>query len=432
MTDHLRTDPGRGPAPPAPTPSAAAPALDPGTGVLPSVEACDAAEWARLGRGRSLYVSRPYLAYAERCHQDGAAYVTCRAQGRLVAALPAYECAWPDGELDAYDYQDQYGGLPALAGVDRALWYPGMLGGTRSGYVTDPLLDPALDERGRREATRRLLRGFRERAADRGARSAALLYLTSDAARIVSASSAREEARDGERAPLLLSPFGVDTWLPVDFATFEDYVRQLSSKRRHAVRREIAAFRAQGRRVEVTRLGDCPEALGPLLANVQRKYGHRSTAARMTDLLDQYARVLDDESRVFLCRGPDGGLLGYALYFAWEGVLYARNVGFDYERLSGDDGTYFNLLFYEPIAYAVEHGYRAVHFGMGSRAKAARGALIRPLWSLLLPPEGARVPSPGEAGAWNAAWRDRWAQEYRGFGAQLPDAEWDLTEGPWT
>ncbi|MCI3934997.1 GNAT family N-acetyltransferase [Streptomyces sp. AN091965] len=429
MTDHPRTGLGRESAPPAPAPPAPAPALDPGTDLLPSVEACDAAEWARLGRGRSLYVSRPYLAYAERCHQDEAAYVVCRAQGRVVAALPAYDCAWPDAELDAYDYQDQYGGLSALAGVDRALWYPGMLGGTRSGYVTDPLLDPALGEPRQREATRRLLRGFRELAAARGARSAALLYLTSDAARTVSASLTEEEARDDERAPLLLSPFGVDTWLPVEFATFEDYVRHLSSKRRHAVRREIAAFRAQDRRVEVIRLGECHEALGPLLANVQRKYGHQSTAARMTDLLDQYTRVLDDESRVFLCRGPDGDLLGYALYFAWEGVLYARNVGFDYERLSGDDGTYFNLLFYEPIAFAIRHGYRAVHFGMGSRAKAARGALIRPLWSLLLPPEGTRVPSRGEADAWNAARRDQWAQEYRGFGAQLPDAEWGRTGG---
>lgn len=397
--------------------------LDPTTRLAPTIDAFHPADWSRIARGRSLYTSHPYLTYSERHHPDRAWYLTCTRAGHLAAALPAYEITRPDDDLDAYDYHDQFARLPGLVQADRTPWYPGLLGGTRSGYVTDLLTDPALAPAQRCQAVRQLLTGLHDLADSRGARSTALLYLTSDAAAVLA--DPRTGGPGGDRpGPLLLSPFGVDTWLPLPYASFEEYVQHLSSGRRHAVRREIARFRAHGLRVEVVRLGEHHERLGPLLANVQRKYGHRSTDADMTRLLGHYAHVLDVHSRVFLGRGPTGDLLGYALFFAWDNVLYARNVGFAYDKLPADISTYVNLLFYAPIAYAIEHRCTAVHLGMGSPAKAARGARIRPLWSLLLPPREARSPTPEQVAEWNERCRRRWFAEYGRFGAQLRPQEW--------
>ena len=389
------------------------------TGVERSIEAFDADSWARIARGGSFYGSHPYLRFSERCHQDETWYVSCRSEGRLVAALPAYDL--PDGDGDAYDYRDQFGKLPCFGRLDPSCWYPGMLAGTRSGYVTDLLVDPLLGQAQRRDAVRRLVQDFRNLAAAR-ARSAAALYLTPDAAVLLTEAM----AGDGGSVQLLLSPFGTDTYLPLTFTSFEDYLRHLSAKRRYAVRREITAFRSTSRRIDVVRLAEYSEVLGPLLANVQRKYEHGSTDMQMTALLCQYAQALDDHSRVFLCRGARGEPLAYALFFVWDGVMYARNVGFHYDRMHGDDGTYFNLLLYEPIAYAIEHGYMAMHFGMASQAKAARGALVRPFWSLVFPPEGMSIPSAAQVAGWNKHWHKRWHEEYRPFARQFPEKEWQL------
>jgi len=372
-----------------------------------SIEEFDSSDWARIARGGSVYTSRPYLTFAQWSHPGETRYITCWAGDRLAAALPVYTCR--GDENDAYDYQEQFGALACFATAERSHWYPGVLAGTRSGYVTDLLVDQDLSPALRREAVRQLVHGVRALTAASGARSAAALYLTPEAAQHLTDAL---PADDGG-CPLLLSPFGMDTFMPLDFASFDGYLRHLPRGRRYSVRHEMSAFRSSGCTIEVVSLAEHTRLLGPFLANVQRKYGHQDTDAEMTTRLDTYARAMDELSRVFLCRGPGGEPLAYALYFVWDGVMYARNVGFDYERLPENSAVYFNVFFYAPIAHAIDSGYTAVHFGMASPAKAARGALIRPFWSLVLPPRGTQPPSPAQAADWNGRWRARWEEEYR-------------------
>jgi predicted N-acyltransferase len=393
------------------------------TEVVSSIEGFAAGEWEAISGHLGLYVSRPYLAYAEHAAPARARYVTCRSDsGALMGALPAYECS--AGEL-RYDYAEQLTGRDGEAGPDVAGWYPGLLGGSRTGYLNELCVDPSLEAPAREEVVRALLAGLQELAEALGARSYALPYLTPEAAEVLHAALHRAPG-----APeLLVWPAAVDADLPLAFDSFDGYLQALSRKRRYAVRREVAGFAASGQRVEVLRLSECYEALAPLAANNLERHGTPETPETASAILDLHARFLDDRSMVFTCREASGRLLGFSLFFAWDGWLYARAVGFDYDRLSPDAATYFNLLFYEPIALALERGLHGLHLGLATEAKAMRGARIRPFWCLVRPPAGVDVPAGASAAAWNERQQARSQAEYGGRNARFDERDWALV-GP--
>jgi hypothetical protein len=66
----------------------------------------------------------------------------------------------------------------------------------------------------------------------------------------------------------------------------------------------------------------------------------------------------------------------------------------DYERVGGAY-EYFNLLFYGQVEHMEERAFSCFHLGIGSLlAKVLRGAVLRPLWTALVPIPGRRVPTP--------------------------------------
>jgi len=87
--------------------------------------------------------------------------------------------------------------------------------------------------------------------------------------------------------------------------------------------------------------------------------------ARIRSELAQYARI------TLARRGAD--VLGFGLFYEAGRELYARAVGFDYARL-GPERSYFSVLFYEPLRYAIATQLRRVHYGIESYdAKLLRG-----------------------------------------------------------
>jgi predicted N-acyltransferase len=177
---------------------------------------------------------------------------------------------------------------------------------------------------------------------------------------------------------------GADTVLPVRWSALEEYVAWLKQSRRAKVRRDRRRFASYPGEVAVERLGDCIEQAAPLLAELQQRYGLVDTADDMRRYLARQAAELDDRSVVFAWRA-EGRLLGFALFFELDGVLYARSVGFDAPYVGS--GAYFSVAFYEPLRYAIERGLRELRFGGGTyEAKLLRGACPVPLWSLVVPP----------------------------------------------
>jgi predicted N-acyltransferase len=121
---------------------------------------------------------------------------------------------------------------------------------------------------------------------------------------------------------------------------------------------------------------------------------------------------------VFACYDRYRRLVAFSLFFEWEEVLYARSFGIDYDHTENSSCAYFNLLFYEPIKYAVEHDLIGIHFGPATPAKAARGAQIRPLWSLIIGADPDSLPDGGRVVAWNQRQLAAWQKVYRDFAVQ--------------
>lgn len=181
---------------------------------------------------------------------------------------------------------------------------------------------------------------------------------------------------------------GADCLIDLPGTGIEDHVASLPTRQRRTnFRREQRRFDEIGLRVEQVDLVEYWPRLGPLLANVQRKYGHDCTAEQMATLLCRQAEHLGDRAIVFACFSGSQ-LAGFAMCYRWGAELALRVVGFDYTRVTGAD-EYALVAAHAPLAYGYRHGVRRLHLGIDSyEAKIRRGAQVRPLWAVTSFPGG--------------------------------------------
>jgi predicted N-acyltransferase len=172
--------------------------------------------------------------------------------------------------------------------------------------------------------------------------------------------------------------------LPVTWTSFDGYLSWLPSKRRREVRRERRILRDSGTEVREERLAKVAADLAPLLAGTENRYGRDVTAEQMEFYLMMLAVNLDDEC-VTLVGYRDQRPVAFSLILACADRWVARCFGRDYAASDGN-ALYFNLVYYEPIARAVERGATAIDYGTGSlQAKKLRGCDLHPLRTLLIP-----------------------------------------------
>lgn len=310
-----------------------------------------AEHWNALSGTDSFYLSHDWLRFAAR--GTDARYLTVSAGGDLLGALPLYPTA---------DESNVYYRLDHVLGGRFAGSHT--LAASRRGYVNDLLLHPALDEQRAGAVLDAVVAAVR-------AENAALLYLTTSAA------AALMRADSGLR-PLLIS---ADTSISVPDGGFAAYVTGLGSRRAYTVRKELRIFQEAGYETAVVSLGDVWHEAGPLVANVQQRYGHDESAEECRQSLQAQAEALGRYSVVFTAR-RGGTLVAMSLGYVWRDTLHARLVGFDYDALRGAR-EYFTLLCYEPMRWAAANGLRHLHLGRESYpAKLLRGAQARPLWAV--------------------------------------------------
>jgi hypothetical protein len=179
--------------------------------------------------------------------------------------------------------------------------------------------------------------------------------------------------------PVLLK---ADAWIPLPDSNWTAWEASLSKNRRKMVRRDVRQFREAGYRIEQMPLTECWQRLGELASATQAKYGHATTPEIELKSLRHHALCMGEAARTALLHAPDGALVGFCLYYVWQGTVFLRWLGLDYNRLAGDR-EYFSLCYYAQIECAEQLGVRWVHAGVDSLdAKAIRGARIRPLWLL--------------------------------------------------
>lgn len=335
--------------------------------------------WPDLSASRTFYCGADWLRFADSDGLSRSHYLTVPG----TAALSAH---WAPKEVNG-------GYLPArmLPGTDGA---PALVLGGRRGYLSAPLLERSEETAGTDRALDLLLGAALEREPQAEGRWWWPYLPGEDAARVLRAFA--------PRGPLTTRLVGADCVLDVPDGGREEYLAALPAKQRRTnVRREMRRYAESGLRTERGRLSDWAGTLGPMLSQVQHKYGHDHSPAQMTDLLRRQARHLDELSVVFMAFAEDSTVpVAFCLAYRHGDELSVRVVGFDYDRLPGAVGTlprpggdssrsgtsageYAQLAVHEPVRYCQENGLRRLHLGTGSyEAKCRRGARVRPLWAV--------------------------------------------------
>ncbi len=352
---------------------------------LVTVEAADSpsalADWPGLTSSGSFYSGAQWLDFSDTDQVAEARYFVGRtATGEPAAALSAH---WSPRENN-----ERY--VPAQVLPHSALSGDALIIGGRRGYLSTAPLNPDLPQAVLGDALKALLDAAARWRPEADGRWWWPYLTTRDA------TAARDALAAAGSGPVPVAPWllSADCAIEVPPGGIEEYIAALPAKQRRVnARRELRAFAESGLRIVRTTLAPHTDVLGPLLANVQQRYGHDHSAEQMTSLLRRQASHLDDSSVVFLCL-PEGDdrPVGFCLAYRHGRELAVRVVGFDYDRLPGA-AEYAQLAVYEPLRYCQEHGLDRVELGMESfEAKCRRGAHVRPLWALLpdtLPDRGA-------------------------------------------
>ncbi|MPY38586.1 GNAT family N-acetyltransferase [Streptomyces phyllanthi] len=323
-------------------------------------------DWDTLAEPEGFYMSHGWLRSVELESGASVSYLLAYAGDRLVGGLPVYEI---ERENNVF-----YSLAPRLEQMGTSGDW-GVMGSHR-GYSSGILRAPDSED----AVVDELLDAGRE--FHRPPRKGSLfLFATSRTARTL---HRRGAAIDFDCGDASLFTGGL---------SFTDYCGTLRSRHRVSLKREYARFLQAGYQLGHQRLSECLEEAAPLLANLQTKYGHSTTAEQAFHMFAEQAACLDDQSVVFTARSQ-GRLVAVSVMYEWHGKLYARAAGFDYEALRGAY-EYFGICYYFPIDYMSTRGLTELHLGIGAySAKVKRGARLSPLWTVALADDPADVPHP--------------------------------------
>jgi hypothetical protein len=326
--------------------------------------------WDRLA-GEHFYSSSRWLAFCE-AHGGADHGAVVVGEGAATVAVPVARLTEPPGTLYRWNRRLADLGLPELPS-------DGLLVGPRQGYQTHLLGATGTDSTA---DVATLVSRLRERSHDGAQRddpACVAMFVTTDDARALQAA--------GVGAPPVL--LEADAWIDLPPGGWEGWLESLPAKRRGNIRRESRRFDQAGYQVTHAALADWFTELPDLAGATQHKYGASGTSQEWLSLLSKHVDVMGSAARVAVCARPGQRPVGFCVYYVWNGTVFLRWAGFDYERLSGV-GEYFNVTYYSQVRAAQGLGATRIHAGIkASEAKALRGADLRPLWMVDLTEDSA-------------------------------------------
>jgi predicted N-acyltransferase len=167
-------------------------------------------------------------------------------------------------------------------------------------------------------------------------------------------------------------------WENAGYATFDDFLGALSSRKRKVLRRERRDANAAGLTFRTLRGGDIGKREWDAFyrfyrSTVDRKWGSAYLTRAFFTLLGEKV----GDSVVLMLAEHDGRPVAGALNLLGAEALYGRNWG-----CTGDwPFLHFELCYYRAIDFAIEHGVRRVEAGAQGQHKIQRGYLPRPTYS---------------------------------------------------
>ena len=366
---------------------------------------------ARAAETETIFDSEAWLKLIEAEPALAPLYFVAQQAGPRFAILPTYR--W-DGtwSLFTQHYDSPFTALARLLRSDPSAYLPTLFLGSVGGYTNKlPFLRRLFgDHAALSELTARCL----QHARAEGVRSISIPYSTSAAVAI---------ALDRIPSPMTLLATEPAAYLNVTWSSLDGYVQDLPSKRRWSVRKEVSAVADCGHHPTVEPLAPWVDRIAPLLADLQRRHGLPDEVTSIADQLRRIAGALGEAASVVVIASPRG-VVGFGLLLESGDDLYSYKVGF-VEAEARECATYFNVLFYLPLDYAIQRHLRRIHFGItGAEAKLLRGAQVEARWSVIMEPA---IPTQ-VARAWNELQLRKHQDLVRRFGGVISAADRDVFE----
>jgi hypothetical protein len=160
-------------------------------------------------------------------------------------------------------------------------------------------------------------------------------------------------------------------WTNAGFATFDDYLESLRSKRRNQLRREQRALAAEGVEIEVVAGERIPAALMPRMFELYRVTIERLPWGQQY-LNRQFFELAHERLAHRLClilARQHGEVIAGTFNVQKGDTLYGRYWGAVRELRH----LHFNVCYYAAIAHCVRHGLRRFEPGAGGEFKHPRG-----------------------------------------------------------
>jgi uncharacterized protein len=328
----------------------------------------DIARWDELA-GENFYSSGTWLRYCAANNRGLSGAALSVGDTGIQAAVPLTETSVPPSGLYDWNGLLKEFGLPLIAPTGIMLGvFQGYQGHLLRARDADPV-KTAADLVGEALRLRDGLPGGSERAC-------VATYLTTPDVRAL---------RDAgvSAFPVLLD---ADAWIEVPEGGWDAWLQTFSYKRQVAIRREVRRFEEAGYRITHQPLRTCYGELAQLAKATQSKYGHSEDVSFYAGLMKAHVDGMGDAARAAILSRPDGTLVAFCIYYMWQGTVYLRWAGFDYDK-TAKANEYFNLVYYDQIKRSPLSGARRLHAGIKAvEAKALRGASLRPLWLLDLDP----------------------------------------------
>ncbi|MBU6449669.1 MAG: GNAT family N-acetyltransferase [Rhodospirillales bacterium] len=166
-------------------------------------------------------------------------------------------------------------------------------------------------------------------------------------------------------------------WENPGYASFEDFLAALSSRKRKAIRRERREAQA-GLHFRALSGPELTPAVWKqfyefYLSTVDRKWGGAYLTPEFFPLLGERL----GSKVVLMLAERNGKPIAGALNFLGDGVLYGRNWG----CVEDVPFLHFELCYYQAIEYAITHGLKRVEAGAQGEHKIQRGYLPKPTFS---------------------------------------------------
>jgi predicted N-acyltransferase len=351
--------------------------------LLTSIRQADPTRWNTLA-GDSIFSTYGWLRTVEETHagRNGAKYLLLFDREKIVAA--AVLCIQPKGRFGGNLDHILFGRLFRLASAAGISSLPALVCGPLFGCGDHFLYDRALPFEERKPLAERLLSAI-EAIGVRLKFPVAFLNVSDSDPGLCDLLQGRGYLKSS------LAPYA---YMDIGFSSFDAYLNHLKRQSQSAaksVRHEINRNRALGTIITATKKpGDAADHLHRLLA---RNYANHNRIPFMFD--SQFLRRLSADlgtEVTFYVASRKNKSHGVCLFLQKGPVGHVLLAGIDH-LAAGNDYTYFNLCYYQPIKEAIRKGTERLYFGTGLyRMKERRGCKTLPV-SLYYRP-GTRIATP--------------------------------------